>query len=161
MLIIYLHIHDITLSNLLQLLVGIHPASAPTALSPGRQMRRSLSQIQESGGARGGGGGAGCAGGPAGPGGPGGPARAPGTAGGASAGSVLRRRTLPRFFSMVACGQRATEPGRRHGPAAGPAPDPRFVFFSIVACRSHTPAHLGPTPPSARSTILQLRPALL
>ncbi|CAH0724002.1 unnamed protein product, partial [Brenthis ino] len=102
-------------------------------------MRRSLSQIQESGGAAGGAGGAGdcpargAVGGPAG--GPAGGTADP--AGGASAGSVLRRRTLPRFFNMVACGQRATEPGRRHGPAAGPAPDPRFVFFSIVACRSH------------------------
>ncbi|CAH3929151.1 unnamed protein product [Pieris brassicae] len=79
-------------------------------------MRRSLSQIQESGGGGGGGGGA----------------------GGASAGSVLRRRTLARFFSIVACGQRATETGRRHGPAGGPAPDPRLLFFSMVACRSHS-----------------------
>ncbi|CAK1543820.1 unnamed protein product [Leptosia nina] len=79
-------------------------------------MRRSLSQIQESGGGCGGGGG-----------------------GGAKAGSVLRLRTFARFLSIVACGMRATEPGRRHGPAAGPAPDPRLLFFSIVACRSHTP----------------------
>lgn len=92
-------------------------------------MRRSLSQIQESGGAGGGAGaGSGVAGGP----------------GAASEGSVLRRLTFPRFFSMVACGQRATEPGRHHGPAAGPAPDPRLVFFSMVACRSQTPAHSRP-----------------
>lgn len=50
----------------------------------GPQMSRSLSQIQESGG-----GGAG------------------GRARGGIAGSVLRRRTAARFFSIVACGRGA------------------------------------------------------
>lgn len=113
-------------------------------------MRRSLSQIQESGGrawwsggmAGGGGGGAGRGG-----------ARA-------SAGSVLRRRTLPRFLSMVACtarhGARVSGARRgRHGPAALAPPDPRLLFFSIVACRTNSgrsrpSSPRSPTPRIAR-----------
>lgn len=85
-------------------------------------MRRSLSQIQVSGGACGSGAGADVDG------------TSPAAA---TLGSVLRRRTLPRFFSIVAWGGRGVRGGRSHGGAAAEPAAPRLVFFSIVACR-HT-----------------------